>query len=106
MAGIDYAELRVMIGIAQVLELAGFLATETVGDQARGPCPIHRSSSVSSRSFSANLSKNTFRCFKCGTSGNQLDLWMAVTKLPIHGAAKDLCNRLCIEPPKARSGRG
>src|SRR5687767_11344587 len=102
MRGIDYAELRAVVTIAQVLELAGFVASEAAGDQVRGPCPVHRSSSASSRSFSANLSKNTFRCFKCGAAGNQLDLWMAVTKLPLHEAAKDLCSRLVVEVPLVR----
>jgi len=102
MPGIDYAKARELIGIAQVLDLSGFIATETLGAQVRGPCPVHRSSSTDSRSFSANLEKNTFRCFKCGAAGNQLDLWMAITQLPIHQAAADLCNRLAIELPLIR----
>jgi DNA primase len=102
MPGIDYAELRGMVTIAQVLELAGFVASEASGDQVRGPCPVHRSSAAGSRSFSANVIKNTFRCFKCGAAGNQLDLWMAVTKLPLHDAAKDLCVRLGVDVPLIR----
>ena len=104
MAGIDYAELRAVVTIAQVLELAGFVASEASGDQVRGPCPVHRSSTASSRSFSANLRKNTFRCFRCGAAGNQLDLWVAVTKLPLHAAAKDLCSRLGVVVPLIRRG--
>jgi DNA primase len=100
MAGIDYAEVRVMVTMAHVLELAGFVASEEMGDQVRGPCPVHRSSSAGSRSFSANLQKNTFRCFKCGAAGNQLDLWMAISNLPLHEAAKDLCARLRLEVPE------
>jgi DNA primase len=100
--GIDYAELRAVVTIAQVLELAGFVASEAAGDQVRGPCRVHGSSSAGSRSFSANLSKNTFRCFKCGTAGNHLDLWMAVTKVPLHEAARDLCARLGVEAPLIR----
>lgn len=60
--------------MVDVLGLCGFKATEALGDQVRGPCPIHGSPSPTSRSFSANLRKNNFRCFKCGASGNQLDL--------------------------------
>jgi DNA primase len=99
MAGIDYAKLRAMIGIARVLELVEFVPSESSGDQLRGPCPVHRSTSLESRSFSVNLSKHTFRCFKCGAHGNQLDLWVSITRLPLHEAANDLCNRLGIEPP-------
>ena len=102
MPGIDYSQLREKIHISDVLQLAGFEAAETSGDQVRGPCPIHGSNSPTSRSFSANLGKNSFRCFKCGASGNQLDLWVALSKLPLHEAAKDLCERLGIETPEIR----
>jgi DNA primase len=74
MPGIDFAEVRSRIGIAQVLELARFEASESMGDQLRGPCPIHGSTSPAGRSFSVNLRKHTFQCFKCRQSGNQLDL--------------------------------
>jgi len=35
MPGIDYAELRSRIGLEQVLILAGFEASESIGDQLR-----------------------------------------------------------------------
>ena len=90
MPGIDYARLRAEIRIEEVLALLTFQATDSAGEEIRGPCPIHGSSSTNSRSFSANLRKNTFRCFKCGVGGNQLELYMAVTKLPLHEAARRL----------------
>jgi DNA primase len=99
MPGIDFAELRSRIGIAQAPELAGFEASESSGDQIRGPCPIHGSTSPGSRSFSANLRKHTFRCFKCGQSGNQLDLWVCISKLPLHDAAIDLRRKAGVEVP-------
>lgn len=99
MPGIDYAALRAKIGIADVLKLAAFQATESSGDQVRGPCPVHGASSPTSRSFSVNVKKHTFRCFKCGASGNQLDLWVAITKLSLHEAAKDLCTKFGVELP-------
>lgn len=102
MPGIDYAAVRSPVGIRQVLELAGFKAIEQTGDQLRGPCPIHGSTSVGSRSFSANLTQNSFRCFKCGAQGNQLDLWVEISQLPLHKATSDLCKRLGIEPPLMR----
>ena len=102
MAGIDYAMLRSLVSIADVLRLAGFAQSEATGDQVRGPCPIHGSSSPTSRSFSADLRKHTFRCFTCGTSDNQLDLWIAVSKLPLHEAARDLCDRLGIDVPEVQ----
>ena len=41
-----------------------------------------------------------FRCFKCGASGNQLDLWAKASKKPVYEAAPDLCNRLNKEVPR------
>jgi DNA primase len=70
------------MSIAAVLDLAGYLACVRVGDQLRGPCPIHRSGTQRSRSFSVNLVRNIYRCFVCGSSGNQLDLWMKLTRNP------------------------
>jgi DNA primase len=101
MPGIDYAQLRGQVRIEQVLEHAGFVAAQSHGDQQRGPCPIHGSSSPTSTSFSVNLSLNSFRCFRCGAQGNQLDLWAAITKLPLHAACLDLCERLNLKPPLA-----
>jgi DNA primase len=99
MPGIDFAEVRGRVSMHQVLELVGFEATESSGDQVRGRCPIHGASSATSRSFSANLHKHTFRCFKCGAAGNQLDLWVAVSQLPLHEAAQELCRRVGVEVP-------
>jgi len=99
MPGIDYSRVREIVTISQVLDLVGFRAVETQGDQVRGPCPIHRSSNPESRSFSANLEKNLYRCFSCGATGNSLDLWTAVSGQPLHAATKELCERLGIEVP-------
>jgi DNA primase len=106
MPGIDFAELRLRIRMEQVLERAGFEIVSRMGDQVRGPYPIHGSSSPRSRSFSANLRRNTFRCFQCGAKGNQLDLWVAISKLSLHKAAVDLCARLCVELPYIRRRKG
>lgn len=94
MSGVDYQAVRAQASLAKVLELLGFVASETSGDQVRGVYPLHCSQSRNSRSFSANLSKNTYRCFGCGSAGNQLDLWKAATKQPIYQAAINLCQRL------------
>lgn len=100
MPSVDFQALRSQVSIGQVLDLLGFVAVEVSGDQVRGGCPIHGSSSPESRSFSAHLKANTYRCFKCGSQGNQLDLWVAATKQPLYEAAIDLCNELTIDIPK------
>ena len=38
-------------------------------------------------------------CFKCGAGGNALDLWVAVTRQPLHAAVLDLYSRLGRDVP-------
>jgi DNA primase len=102
MPGVNFSAIRARISMTQVLDLIGFDSHRTLGDQVRGPCPVHRSTSVKSRSFSANLAKSTFQCFKCGAAGNHLDLWAAITHQSIHEAAIDLCSKLDQEIPWIR----
>ncbi len=94
MAGIDFRVLRCEVGLAEVLPLLGFVPSQRRGGQVRGPCPVHRSRSPRSRSFSAHLTKNVYYCFHCGSSGNPLDLWSAATRQPLYHAAIDLCEKL------------
>jgi DNA primase len=62
--------------------------------QLRGPCPVHGSTSPRSRSLAAHVDKQCWHCFRCGAGGNALDLYVAVTKLPLYAAAVELCARL------------
>jgi DNA primase len=103
MPGIRFAEVRAKVTMAEVLRLVGFVPHETAGDQVRGPCPVHRSASPSGRSFSANLGLHIYRCFKCGSSGNHLDLYAAVTGRGLFEAAIELCERLGHEIPWMRA---
>ena len=98
---IDFAALRRQVSIADVLELVEFSPVGRSGSQVRGPCPIHKSAREKSRIFSANLNRNIYQCFKraCGSKGNQLDLYAAVTGLPIYEAALELCQKLGIDVP-------
>jgi DNA primase len=102
--GIHFAEVRARITLADVLDLLGFVPCESSGDQVRGPCPVHHSISPSSRSFSANLKLHIYRCFKCGASGNQLDLYAAVTGLGLFEATLALCEQLHREIPWMLNG--
>ena len=99
MAGIDYALLRRQVSLAQVLELVGFTARTRRGAQVRGPCPVHGSTSRRSRSFAAQVDQQCWQCFRCGACGNALDLYVAVTKLPLYAAALELCARLHLAVP-------
>ena len=100
---IDFQELRRRISIRQVLELLEWNPVQGDWDRAngqlRGPCPIHHGQNP--RSFSVNLDRNLFRCFKpcCDEKGNQLDLYAIATSQPLRQAAAELCQRLRIETP-------
>jgi putative transposase len=96
---LDFAAIRAAVSLAAVLQLLNFQARSTHGAQQRGPCPLHGSTSGTSRCFSANLKDNNFHCFKCGRSGNALDLWAHATGQSIYDAAIDLCERLHIPLP-------
>lgn len=96
---IDFVAVRAAIPIDAVLKLLGFQPRSSCRGQQRGSCPLHGSTSGLSRCFSVNQRDNVFRCFKCGSSGNALDLWAAAQKLPPYEAAIDLCGRLQVDVP-------
>ncbi len=102
MLSLDYQLIRELVSMAQVLDLLHFVPSERRGDQVRGACPLlhQESNSPKGRTFSANLRKNCYKCFKCGSSGNQLDLWAAATKMALHPATIELCNRLALDVPE------
>jgi putative transposase len=97
---IDFAAVRAAITIAQVLTLLRFTPHSDYAGQQRGACPLHGSSSGTARCFSVNTNAHTFHCFKCGRSGNALDLWAAAHRLSIYDAAIDLCQRLNVPLPR------
>jgi putative transposase len=97
---IDFAALRTVVTMSAVLQLLGFQSRSSHGAQQRGPCPLHGSTSGTSRCFSVNLEQHTFHCFKCGRSGNVLDLWAHATGQSIYDAALDLCQRLHLRVPE------
>ena len=100
---IDFAAVRAVVTMAAVLNLLGFRPASSRGAQQRGPCPLHGSTAGTSRCFSVNLDAQTFQCFKCGRSGNALDLWVQATQQNAYDAALDLCQRLGIPVPVLNS---
>ena len=99
MPGINFQALRSEVTISQVLDLVGFVPGRRRGEQLRGPCPIHRSQTPDSRTFSVNVKRNTYRCFKCRSAGNQLDLWAAATNQELYSATLELCKKLNLVVP-------
>ena len=94
MAGIDYGAARAQVAVAEVLALLGFEPASRARGQVRGPCPVHRSRTSTSRAFAAHLGKGLWHCFRCGAGGNVLDLWRAVTRQALHAGVTDLYTRL------------
>jgi len=101
---IDFATVRAAITMSAVLGLLGFQPRTTHGAQQRGPCPLHGSTTGTSRCFSLNLDAGMFHCFKCGRSGNALDLWAQAQRQTPYAAAVDLCQRLGIPLPLLPTG--
>ena len=98
---LDFEHVRSQLRIEQVLEVLNHRDKLVVnGPQLRGPCPVHAPGKTRARHFSASVEKNAFRCFapECQAKGNALDLYVAVTKLPLHEAAWQLVERLNLEP--------
>jgi len=99
---LDYAAIRQRVPIRCVLLLLGYEPTRRRGHQWRGPCPLPDCSlaadASSDRHFSVHVQRHLFRCFRCGRSGNQLDLWAHAIGLSLYPATLDLCQRLSIVP--------
>jgi DNA primase len=102
MPGIDFNVLRREITMQQVLDLLSFQPSGRSGDQLRGPCPIHHSTSPQSRSFSVNVAMRRYYCHKCESHGNQLELYAAAQGTSVYQAAIDLCNALGRDVPWIR----
>lgn len=99
MPGVKFDVLRQQISMADVLRLLKFEACSRRGDQLRGGCPVHGSSSPRSRSFSVNLQLGRYQCFRCGSRGNAFELWAAVHDISEAEAAIELCKLLGLEIP-------
>jgi DNA primase len=102
MPGIDFGRLRREITMEEVLNLLGFVPSRRTGDQWSGRCPLHESQSGRRTSFSVNVTLRRYHCHACDSQGNQLELWAAFTRLPLHPASLDLCRALGREIPWIR----
>ena len=99
MPGVDFNAVQSLVPMAKVLELIGFAAHPASGDQRHGACPVHKSRSRRSGSFSVNLAKGVCKCHKCGFAGNQIQLWAKMKGLTAYEAALDLCRLAGVQVP-------
>ena len=104
MPAVDFNRLRAEITMVHVLDLLAFEPTGRSGPQWYGRCPLHEATSKRSRSFSVNVILGRYYCHRCHSHGNPLELWAAATKLPLHRAAIDLCQRLGRKVPWLQRG--
>ena len=102
---VDLRQARGDIRLGWVLGLLGWQPRRHRGEQVRGACPLHGSTSPRSRSFSAHLGRGVWPCFRCGASGNALDLWARATGHGLYQAVVVLYDRLGQEVPRLRPGR-
>jgi transposase len=90
---VDFAFLRQQVTMEQALRHLGlFEQLRGRSLQRRGCCPVHSQPGQGQKTFSVHLGKQVFQCFEasCAVSGNVLDLWAAVRRLPLYDAALDL----------------
>src|SRR5262245_28777407 len=97
---IDLRQAHAEVCLAEVLELLGWRARVRGGVQVRGPCPVHGSQTATSRVFSAHLGRGVWHCFRCGASGNALDLWVWLTGQGIYEAVLEMYRRLGRAVPR------
>lgn len=100
---IDFHELKLRVSIVDVLGLFDWQLAKKSAGQLRGPCPVHGSTSATSQTFVVTPSKNAWKCFKCNSGGNQLDLaahYLDFEPNNIVQVAIRLCERLGIEVPR------
>src|SRR5262249_45833648 len=107
---IDLCQARAEVRRGEVLELLGWRAQACASVQVRGPCLVHGSQTPTSRVFSAHLGRGVWHCFRCGASGNALDLWAQVTNQGIYEAVRELYRRLgravpWLQPTKPKRGK-
>ena len=104
MPGIDFDRLRAEAELStqRVLQLLGFKPERRRGRYWHGRCPLpacRQSRRASLWAFWVNVNRGRYCCHRCQVHGHQLELWSAITGLPLQAAAIELCNVLGREVP-------
>jgi transposase len=97
---LDFAHLRRQLPMSRVLDHLGLTARlKGSGPQRRCACPIHRGDGRG-RTFGVNLGANVYQCFdaRCGSKGDVIDLWAALSQRDVRAAALDLVHVFGLEP--------
>jgi hypothetical protein len=97
---LDFAHLKRQLPMGRVLDHLGLTPRlKGSGAQRRCACPIHRGDGRG-RTFSVNLEANVYQCFdaRCGSAGDVIDLWAALSQRDVRSAALDLVHGFGLEP--------
>jgi DNA primase len=105
---VDFDALKATVSIVELLESIGwkYVQARRGGNELRGRCPIHNSSSQTSVIFSVTPSRNIFKCFKCNAGGDTIALaayLFGIARDQRVKAAVELCKQLGIEIPRLPS---
>src|SRR5437764_15425087 len=82
---VDFRTVKAAVSLDAVLGHYGVTWLRKSGDNLVGRCPIHDGDGE--RSFSANPSKNAFKCWSCKAHGNVLDFVAAMERCSVRDAA-------------------
>lgn len=96
---LDFARLRQMVTITQVLEHLDWQPRNRKGDQWRGPCLFHEGADPQGRDLAIDTHKSLYHCHKCHKEGNVIDFWVTWSGKEILPAAWDMVRTFGLEPP-------
>ena len=87
---VDFKAIKAAVSIEMVLDHYGVTGLKKSEKELRGKCPIHRG--TNNKHFTANLTKNVFKCFfaQCGAHGNVLDFVATMDHCSVRDAAMKL----------------
>lgn len=96
---INFRRIRELIPPASVLRILGWKHVWEARGLLRGPCPIHGSADMSSRSLVVN--HQVVYCHKCHWTGDAVALWANAKGLELdpYQAAVELCELLDVVLP-------
>lgn len=92
---VDFKAIKDQVSMQMVVDRYG-LTLKRIGNELRGPCPIHRG--TNNKHFTANFSKNVFKCFfaRCKAQGNVLDFVAAMESCSIREGAIKLSDWFAV----------
>lgn len=89
-AWVDFAHVRAVIRIHDVLKRYGINWLEETRGELVGRCPVHGSEDHKSKAFRVSVERGIWKCFSCGQGGNVVDLVAEMEKCSARDAALKL----------------